>query len=416
MSTAKFNIYNMGIGHDARRDSMVRKGYGDLLDIHHSGRKETTIDTASMYKKAADQGAILGAGVGGVAGGIGGAEIAEAMSGSATAKLMGALVGAGLGGVGGYYAGGALDKVDKDNLTTIDKYRSPVYTIGGGALGALTGYGMSKYLMGSKNKTHHVISALLGAGVGAGAGHLVSGSEEYNEAVKDGLVYADRLGVKDKNKFAKLYAKHRDKAKINPWYNMFVPDSGRSLGSNIFERRDTDAVSAALEEYNTGNENPTEISYLKSGAIALGSGLLARSARNKTREALTPGVSEIEKGFKALRRPSSLFTNKLYKDVPREEILKRINDAAKSTSISDIDLRYIVGTDEFKNVREFAKKYPDIMKQVMGMHRRWKHWKTLGVTGVDAFKNAPIKETWRAAKSTGATATKQLYHLLRAIL
>ena len=208
MSTDRFNIHEMGTGNDTHSNFLKRMGYGDLLN--RPGRQEITLDTASMYKSAADQGAILGAGVGGVAGGIGGAVIAEAVGGSATAKLMGALVGAGLGGVGGYYAGGALDKKDEaTGRSSSDKYTSTIGTVGGGALGALTGYGVSKYLLGSKNKTHHVISALLGGGIGAGAGYMASGGLRAEKNMEEGFRRAAAKGYTgDKaRKYAEAYSR-----------------------------------------------------------------------------------------------------------------------------------------------------------------------------------------------------------------
>ena len=368
MSTAKFNISDMGTGNDTHSNFLIRNGYGNLLN--RPGRQEITIDTASMYKKAADQGSFLGAGVGGVAGGIGGAEIAEAMGGSATAKLMGALVGAGLGGVGGYYLGKELDKQDKNNLTAIDKYRDPVYTVGGGALGALTGYGLSKYLMGSKNKTHHVISALLGAGVGAGAGHLVSGGEEYNEAFKDGLLAADRAGVKDRNQFAKLYAKHRTKDKINPWYNLLAIDTDEGLLSNMFMKQEEDAFDSAVKEYN-GEKKPREFSTIKaiaSGAGTTGLGYGAYKGLRAIRNGLRAGGSRrrYEIAATGLHNPGNRAVLRAYGGIRPSDLALIADIEASGATISERTLRKLQSIPEIASMSpaDFRKAYPNIASQL----------------------------------------------------
>lgn len=397
MSTAKFNISEMGEGNDTHSNFLISKGYGNLLN--RPGRQEITIDTASMYKKAADQGAILGAGVGGIAGGIGGSEIAEALGGSATAKLMGALVGAGVGGVGGYYAGKSLDKVDKDNLTTIDKYRSPVYTLGGGALGALTGYGVSKYLMGSKNKTHHVLSALLGAGVGAGAGHIVSGREEYNEAVKDGLkaadkyneavkaglITADKSDIKDRNRFAKIYAKYLTREKINPWYNLIAVDTDKGFFTNAFTKREEDALDAAIKEY-YGEEDPREISVIKSiisgsalGGVGAGTtygtykGI--RASRNAFVGKFNPEKRNTELLMEAFRMPNSEKSIKMFNGAAPTyaDILGKLEQTG--AKLSDSDLLRIAKSPATEDFIAFKAKYPGIGSAIEEMLKR----KRLGI-------------------------------------
>ena len=290
MSTDKFNIHEMGAGNDTHSNFLKRMGYGDLLN--RPGRQEITLDTASMYKSAADQGSILGAGIGGVAGGIGGAELAEHMGGSATAKLIGALVGAGIGGVGGYYAGGALDEIDKNTGTsTVDRNRHLIYSGAGSALGALTGYGISKYLVGSKNNTHHVLSALLGAGAGAGAGYLVAGDEEYNKDFADALNVAEQAGMDEdkRNTYARLVAKYKQKVDkstgITGLYDRLKWKTTDDWIDRMIMQDERDPHDAALREME-GSLDPKEVSPLKAAILSLvsskASGALYRTATRGT--------------------------------------------------------------------------------------------------------------------------------------
>lgn len=273
MSTDKFHINDAAPGNDTHSNFLRRMGYGDLLN--RPGRQEMTIDTASMYKSAAvGQGEALGAGLGAVAGGIGGAEIANAMGGSATAKLLGALTGAGLGGVGGYYAGGLLDKPGEDGISPMLKVRREALTLGGAGLGGLTGYGISKYLVGSKNKTHHLLSALVGAGIGGGAGYLVAGDKQYNDHYKKGLDIAKELGLDEKQheRFSQLYAKNVVNAQPGWWDRNFSYHPNRSLAENWFMATETDPVDRALAELN-GDDDPTDLSITKTIGTAVGGGL-----------------------------------------------------------------------------------------------------------------------------------------------
>lgn len=274
MSTDKFHINDAAPGNDTHSNFLRRMGYGDLLN--RPGRQEMTIDTASMYKSAAvGQGEALGAGLGAVAGGIGGAEIANAMGGSATAKLLGALTGAGLGGVGGYYAGGLLDEPGKDGVSPMLKMRREALTVGGAGLGGLTGYGISKYLVGSKNKTHHLLSALVGAGIGGGAGYLVAGDKQYNDHYKKGMEIAKELGLDEKQhkRFSQLYAKNAVNAQPGWWDRNFSYHPNRSLAENWFMVSETDPTKRALAELN-GEKDPLALSETKVIAnTLLGAGL-----------------------------------------------------------------------------------------------------------------------------------------------
>lgn len=197
MSTDKFHLKDATAGHDARSAFLRRMGYADLLD--KQGKTEFTIDTTKLNKSAASHGAIMGAGTGAAVGAVAGAELAGDKT-SATQKLLSTLAGAGIGGVGGYFIGSALDKPESDGLSVADKNTGLLNTIGVGAIGGALGYGTSKYLLGATNKTHHLLSALAGAGLGAGVGSLITDSQLTDETRKQAITMADAQGLSGEKK------------------------------------------------------------------------------------------------------------------------------------------------------------------------------------------------------------------------
>ena len=209
MSTDKFHISDATPGHDTHSAVLNRLGYGDLLT--RKGRTEFTIDTTKLNKSAADHGAILGAGTGAAIGAVAGAELAGDKA-SATTKLLSTLAGTGIGGVGGYFIGSALDTPESDGLSIADKNTGLLNTIGVGAIGGALGYGTSKYLIGAKNKTHHLLSALAGAGLGAGVGSMITDSQITSETRKQAITMAEAAGLtgKQKEDYINAYVRQMD--------------------------------------------------------------------------------------------------------------------------------------------------------------------------------------------------------------
>lgn len=285
MSTDKFHIHDMGQGNDVHSNVLNRLGYGNLLN--RPGRQETTIDTASMYKKADfGPGAGIGTIAGTLAGGIGGADIAGAMGGSATSKLLGALVGAGAGGLGGYLGGSLLDKGDNNKISIADANLRGLNAVGGGLIGGLAGYGTSKYILGSKNKTHQLISALIGAGAGTGIGYTVAGSREYKKYLEEGKKKALRNGYKgvEADRFARFYANKMEANKNGDrgfFGHLTEWDTNRDWFSNFFTQAEENAEDSAKNRMK--GESDIEFNWSRASLPLLVSGRLAHRGISKIR-------------------------------------------------------------------------------------------------------------------------------------
>ena len=193
MSTDKFNIHEMGTGNDTHSNFLRKMGYGDLLN--RPGRQEITLDTASMYKKAADAGTML-TGAGAVSGGLAGNLLADYTDTGALGRLLMTVAGAGVGGVGGNILGKHLDTTLDNGMSLTQKNRHKINAAALGSLGALTGYGTSKYLMGSKNKMHNLLGALAGGAIGAGVGSHIADNKISDNVDKKILDIADDMGLK----------------------------------------------------------------------------------------------------------------------------------------------------------------------------------------------------------------------------
>lgn len=192
MSTDKFNIHEMGTGNDTHSNFLRRMGYGDLLN--RPGRQEVTLDTASMYKKAADASTML-TGTGAAAGGLAGNLLADYTDTGALGRLLMTVAGAGIGGVGGNILGKHLDTTTQDGMTLANRNRSAINAAALGTLGSLAGYGTSKFVLGSKNKAHNLVGALAGGGLGAFVGSHIAKRESDPVTDKEILDIADDLGL-----------------------------------------------------------------------------------------------------------------------------------------------------------------------------------------------------------------------------
>lgn len=222
MSTDKLHISDATPGHDTHSAVLNRLGYGDLLN--RKGRTEFTIDTTKLNKSAANHGAILGAGTGAAIGAVAGAELAGDKS-SATTKLLSTLAGTGIGGVGGYLIGSTLDNPEDDGLSIADKNTGLLNTVGMGAIGGAIGYGTSKYLIGARNKTHHLLSALIGAGAGVGAGSLITDSRinKANREIATSLADEYEVPEDKRDEFISNYVRqatkyNREKNDRSDWW------------------------------------------------------------------------------------------------------------------------------------------------------------------------------------------------------
>ena len=357
MSTDKFHIGDAGRGNDAHSDFLMRMGYGDLLN--RPGRQEMTIDTASMYKKAAiGQGEAIGTGLGALAGGIGGAEIADAMGGSATAKLLGALTGAGLGGVGGYFAGGMLDKSEGDDLSISDKNTTLINQIGGAGIGGLTGYGISKYLVGSKNRTHHLLSAGIGAGIGAGAGTLLADDKLRKEtrSVAESIGKQRGYTGDDLRRFTNYYVSATDKItrdnKLNKdksWLDRLT-----SIGSikDVYLKAPTaEAIAQARMEGKSEEEAEREVNQAVVAGTALAGQQLSAAALRRI----------VRGGGKKNKRTTFGSMHLEAKDIntlPKQFLQKYMNNP---TGVSPaIARRMIQGFNDIPGLQQYmAKGYLD---------------------------------------------------------
>lgn len=219
MSTDKFHINDAAPGNDTHSNFLRRMGYGDLLN--RPGRQEMTIDTASMYKSAGDAGnALTGAGV--AAGGLAGSLVADYTNAGALGRLIMTLAGAGAGGFGGRMLGEHLDKSEVDGIPMSRKHRQAVNAATIGSIGALAGYGTSKYLVGSKNNLYNLLGAATGGSIGALVGSRIGAPDgdnwnEYTEQEQEAAKQADKLGLKgdQRNNFIRDYTASIDREKDN---------------------------------------------------------------------------------------------------------------------------------------------------------------------------------------------------------
>lgn len=170
MSTDKLHYKDAQPGHDAESSTIKKWGLSEL--VQKAGRTEECVDTVSMYKKASE-GSLMGGIAGGSLGAVLGAETAGAFTDSATTKLLAAIA----GGVGGAYAGkhfGNRMDTSYDNDLNWGVNRKRNMSIASGILGGSIGYATNKYVLGNKKPASLAISTLLGAGIGAGIGHILS--------------------------------------------------------------------------------------------------------------------------------------------------------------------------------------------------------------------------------------------------
>lgn len=281
MSTDKFHLKDATAGHDARSAFLRRMGYADLLD--KQGKTEFTIDTTKLNKSAASHGAIMGAGTGAAVGAIAGAELAGDKA-SATTKLLSTLAGTGIGGVGGYLIGGTLDKPTDDGLSIADKNTGLLNTVGMGAIGGALGYGTSKYLLGAKTKTHHLISALLGAGAGAGVGSLITDSQVSSEHRRLAYEAGKASGFEGEQleKYVDAYTRQagiikKDRADY-PWFEAL---------SDVY--MDYESPAAAGYKAATGSEpdHDQHLKWLPITGTTVGAGALATSMNGRAMTTLS---------------------------------------------------------------------------------------------------------------------------------
>lgn len=234
MSTDRFNIHEMGTGNDTHSNFLKRMGYGDLLN--RPGRQEITLDTASMYKSAADTSTML-TGAGMATGGLAGNLLADYTNTGALGRLLMTVVGAGAGGVGGHILGKKLDVSDENGVPGSIKNRAAINAAALGSIGALAGYGTSKYLAGSKNNVYNTMGALTGGSIGALIGSHIAAPDEGEKAGEtnaEAVKQADKLGLKGDQRisFIRDYVAATDREKDNEG----VLDNIKSIyGSNPTE-------------------------------------------------------------------------------------------------------------------------------------------------------------------------------------
>lgn len=336
MSTAKFHIKDAQPGHDTHSAVLNRLGYGDLLN--RKGRTEFTIDTTSLTKSAANHGAIMGAGTGAAVGAIAGAELAGGKA-SATTKLLSALAGTGIGGVGGYLIGSTLDKPTDDGMSIADKNTGLLNTVGMGAIGGVLGYGTSKYLIGAKTKTHHLLSALLGAGAGAGVGSLITDSQVSSEHRRLAYEAGKASGFKGEQleKYVDAYTRQagiikEDRAEY-PWYEAL---------SDVY--MDYESPSAAGYKAATGIEpdHDQHLQWLPIAGTTVGAGALATSTNGR---AMTTLARVLNSPTGKTQRATQNLINMLASGAADDSIdaaLSELHNVVNSNADSMIPSRKIV--------------------------------------------------------------------------
>lgn len=218
MSTYKFHINDSKEGHDLESRTLMKMGFGDVLNKRN--QTEKCIDTVSMYKKASS-GETLGALAGGTVGAIGGAELAGAFTESATAKLLAALA----GGVGGAYVGGRIGRGMDTAPITSDKHwghnAKTNTALALGITGGAVGYGINKYLLENKGPASATIATLIGATAGGGLGYYLAENTSSkpnvinNYGVRNKLQDTFNLPNNDLQTFAKDTAYNRELLRLN---------------------------------------------------------------------------------------------------------------------------------------------------------------------------------------------------------
>lgn len=257
MSTDKFHISEMVTGHDARMDAMIRRGYGDLMNMHKSGRKEVTIDTASMYKKAADASTML-TGAGAVSGGLAGNLIADYAGSSSMGRLLLTVAGSIAGGVGGNMLGKRMDNTtDSNGISMTNRNRNNLNAALLGSLGSLAGYGTSKYVMGSDNKIHNAMGALAGGLVGAGVGSGIAYRKQDKNVDDDAAREADKIKLQgqDRDRFIRDYyaavEAENNKGFFDGLQYTLLGDNPTEMDKVIAKYRGEDIPQEKLLSYNT---------------------------------------------------------------------------------------------------------------------------------------------------------------------
>lgn len=272
MSTDKFNIHEMGTGNDTHSNFLMRMGYGDLLN--RPGRQEVTLDTASMYKKAADASTML-TGTGAAAGGLAGNLLADYTDTGALGRLLMTVAGAGIGGVGGNILGKHLDTTTQDGMTLANRNRSAINAAALGTLGSLAGYGTSKFVLGSKNKAHNLVGALAGGGLGAFVGSHIAKRESDPVTDKEILDIADDLGLQgdQRENFIRDYtaalSEEKGKGITDEWYYSLLGDNPTEMDKVKAKYAGNDTPEERIVGWNTTWKAP----LLLEAGWAAGSGL-----------------------------------------------------------------------------------------------------------------------------------------------
>lgn len=275
MSTEKFNIHEMGQGNDVHSDFLIRKGYGNLLN--RPGRQEITLDTASMYKSAGDASTML-TGAGAAAGGLAGNLLADYTDTGATGRLIMMLAGAGLGGFGGYTAGKHMDSTMEDGMSMTHRNRNKINAAAIGSLGALAGYGTSKYVMGSKNKLHNLIGAVAGGAIGAGLGSHIADNKTTSSADKEILDIADDMGLQgdQRENFIRDYtaalSEEKNKGFANEWYYTLIGNNPTEMDKVKAKYSGKTIPEESVRGLNTAWKVPLGIETGYAAARALGAG------------------------------------------------------------------------------------------------------------------------------------------------
>ena len=376
MSTDKFHISDATPGHDTHSAVLNRLGYGDLLN--RKGHTEFTIDTTKLNKSAAAHGAILGAGTGAAIGAVAGAELAGDKA-TATTKLLSTLAGTGIGGVGGYFLGSALDTPEDDGLSIADKNTGLLNTIGMGAIGGAVGYGASKYLLGATNKTHHLLSALAGAGLGAGVGTMITDSQINSEHRRLAYEAGKASGFEEEQleRYVDAYTRQagiikKDRADY-PWFEAL---------SDVY--MDYESPSAAGYKAATGSEpdHGQHLKWLPITGTTVGAGALAtsmsgramttlarvlNSPSGKTQRATQNLINSLARGYsgealeKALSELHNVVNSNADSIIPSKKIVVNIPESllvagSKSSKIKRVPLEeaidLIAGNPYFENRAE----------------------------------------------------------------
>lgn len=172
MSTYKFHINDSKAGHDLESRTLMKMGFGDVLNKRN--QTEKCIDTVSMYKKASS-GALVSSLTGGTLGALGGYELAGAYTGSATTKLISAILGGAGGALIGHAIGDSLDTKNKLNVSAWNSNPKLYTSIAMGLTGGALGYAANKYVFDNRGPISHTTAIVLGTLAGAISGGFLGG-------------------------------------------------------------------------------------------------------------------------------------------------------------------------------------------------------------------------------------------------